>query len=114
MGEVIWDKPKEVPEWVIEKVDDNVLASLFSLKCQTLWRTYISVELPPGSEVKGIFPHGASYWTRTAAIQTQQADGAPRTFFLKVSLQPLFHTLYVTIIVENWNFKCSISAAIAF
>ena len=29
MGEVIWDKPIEVPEWVIEKVDENVLASQF-------------------------------------------------------------------------------------
>ena len=27
MSEVIWDKPKEVPEWVIENVDENVLAS---------------------------------------------------------------------------------------
>ena len=29
MGEVIWDKPKEVPEWVIENVDENVLASQY-------------------------------------------------------------------------------------
>lgn len=27
MAEVIWDKPKEVPEWVIETVNDNVIAS---------------------------------------------------------------------------------------
>lgn len=41
-------------------------------------------ELPNGSEVKGIFPFGASYWTRTAEIQTKQADGASLSFFLKV------------------------------
>ncbi|CAF9912236.1 MAG: hypothetical protein HETSPECPRED_000883 [Heterodermia speciosa] len=68
MREVIWDKPKEVPEWVIENVDENVLA-----------------KLPPGTRIEGIYPHGTSYWTRTAAIKTSQADNRKQTFFLKVS-----------------------------
>ena len=42
-------------------------------------------ELPHGSDVKGIYPSGASYWTRTAEIQTQQADGSSMSFFLKVT-----------------------------
>ena len=42
------------------------------------------VELPEGSQIKGISPYGASYWTRTAEIETEQADGTPRSFFLKV------------------------------
>lgn len=42
------------------------------------------VELPDGSQVKGIFPYGASYWTRTAEIQTEQTNGTPLSLFLKV------------------------------
>ncbi|KAG8525539.1 uncharacterized protein KY384_009183 [Bacidia gigantensis] len=41
-------------------------------------------ELPQGSQVKSISPYGASYWTRTAEIQTQQADESV-SYFLKVS-----------------------------
>ncbi len=44
----------------------------------------MDTELPLGSIVKGIFPYGASYWTRTAEIQTEQPNGAPLSFFLKV------------------------------
>ena len=44
-------------------------------------------ELPPGTRIEGIYPHGASYWTRTAAIKTSQADDTKQTFFLKVSLE---------------------------
>jgi protein-ribulosamine 3-kinase len=55
------------PESLIQYVDDNVAG-----------------ELPPGTEIKGIFPHGSAYWTRTAAIQTIQADGTPLDFFLKI------------------------------
>ena len=33
MPEVHWDKPKEVPEWVIQRVDDNVLARKCTIKC---------------------------------------------------------------------------------
>lgn len=44
----------------------------------------MGTELPKCSQIKGIYPHGASYWTRTAEIQTEQADGSPQSFFLKV------------------------------
>jgi protein-ribulosamine 3-kinase len=44
----------------------------------------LTSELPEGTKVKGIFPYGASVWTRTAEIQTQQADGSELSFFLKV------------------------------
>ncbi|KAE9378604.1 hypothetical protein N431DRAFT_553040 [Stipitochalara longipes BDJ] len=57
----------EVPATVIQFVDCEVLAAL-----------------PEGTRIKGIFPHGASYWTRTAEIRTEQVDGSPRSFFLKV------------------------------
>ncbi|MCJ1401864.1 hypothetical protein MMC11_005081 [Xylographa trunciseda] len=70
--EPVWDKPVDVPEKWIQSVDDNVLA-----------------KLPPGSYVKGIFPYGASYWTRTAEIQTEQTNGTPLSFFLKVTQNEL-------------------------
>lgn len=41
--------------------------------------------MPPGTQVKGIYPYGASYWTRTAEIQTEQPDGTPFSYFLKVA-----------------------------
>lgn len=58
----------DVPERFVGYVDDNVAAIL-----------------PPGSTIKGIIPHGAAYWTRTAAIQTTQLDGTALDFFLKVT-----------------------------
>ena len=85
--EPVWDKPVDVPEKWIQTVDDNVYTSKSflrdrkSTKAQNLTKS----ELPPDSQVKGIFPHGASYWTRTAEIQTEQVDGVPRSFFLKVT-----------------------------
>ena len=85
--EPVWDKPVDVPEKWIQSVDNNVLASK-ALDCSGSPRSHChhltKVELPPGSQVKGIFPYGASYWTRTAEIQTVQAEGAPLSFFLKV------------------------------
>ena len=42
------------------------------------------LELPNGTKIKNIFPHGQSYWTRTAHIQTEQPDGSELSFFLKV------------------------------
>ncbi|KAL8846451.1 MAG: hypothetical protein Q9221_008459 [Calogaya cf. arnoldii] len=56
--EPVWDQPIDVPEKWIKSV---------------------------GQKIKGIFPYGASYWTRTAEIQTEQADGTSRSFFLKVT-----------------------------
>ena len=35
--------------------------------------------------MNGTHPHGASYWTRTAEIETVQADGTPVSYFIKVS-----------------------------
>jgi len=80
--EPVWDKPTDVPEKWIQTVDDNVYASK-SFLCDrepTKAQILTKAELPPGSKVKGIYPYGASYWTRTAEIQTEQADG--RSSFL--------------------------------
>ena len=41
-------------------------------------------ELPRGTEVNGVFHHGASYWTPTAEVETKQADGSLLSFFIKV------------------------------
>ena len=41
--------------------------------------------MPEGTKISSISPHGASYWTRTAEIATQQADGSQVSFFLKVT-----------------------------
>ena len=88
--EPVWDKPVDVPEKWIQSIDDNVLASeqtSASLRC-SFWqyKKLTESELPYGSHVKSIFPHGASYWTRTAEIKTEQADGTPLSFFLKVNV----------------------------
>ncbi|KAL4968577.1 Fructosamine kinase-domain-containing protein [Aspergillus stella-maris] len=64
----IWDQEIAVPENVISFVDDHVLA-----------------KLPIGLTVVGIYPHGASYWTRTAEIKTTNARNDAVSFFLKVS-----------------------------
>lgn len=80
--EPVWDKPPDVDEKWIQFVDDNVSAG--KRACLDLTRFLTTSELPNGSMVKGIYPFGASYWTRTAEIQTEQADGAPLSFFLKV------------------------------
>ena len=73
----------ELPERFIEYVDENVYASKEDPRSPTVASTD-KLELPPGSYIKGLFPHGAAYWTRTAAIQTEQADGSLLDFFLKV------------------------------
>lgn len=46
----------------------------------------LSLELPKGSKIKSIVPHGMSYWTRTARIVTEQEDGSKLSFLLKVSI----------------------------
>ena len=87
--EPVWDKPVDVPEKWIQFVDDNVLAGKALNRCRSSCghgHHLTKVELPAGSQVKGVFPYGASYWTRTAEIQTVQADGAPLSFFLKVHI----------------------------
>ncbi len=81
--EPVWDQPIDVPEKWIKSVNWNVRESE-SAKRLLLAYLIHCIELPEGSQIKGIFPYGASYWTRTAEIQTEQADGTPRSFFLKV------------------------------
>ena len=73
----------ELPERFIEYVDENVAAGKGDPQGLRVASTD-KLELPPNSHIKGLFPHGAAYWTRTAAIQTEQADGSPLDFFLKV------------------------------
>ena len=87
-NEPVWDKPVDVPEKWIQNVDPSVAGSKLSLPCNLKSsksdRILIETELPEGSQIKGIFPYGASYWTRTAEIQTLQADESSQSFFLKV------------------------------
>jgi protein-ribulosamine 3-kinase len=45
-----------------------------------------SPEMPPGTTIKGIHAHGASYWSRTAEIQTLKNDGSPQSYYIKVFL----------------------------
>ena len=73
----------ELPERFIEYVDENVAASKEDPRDLRVASTD-KLELPPDSHIKGLFPHGTAYWTRTAAIQTEQADGSQLNFFLKV------------------------------
>ncbi|CZT06936.1 hypothetical protein WAI453_012824 [Rhynchosporium graminicola] len=45
----------------------------------------VIAELPAGSEVKGIVPHGSSFWTQTARLSTTLSDGTLKYWFLKVA-----------------------------
>ena len=86
--EPVWDKEVDVDQKWIQFVDESVSASkLFIFDFDFLrddeYRLII-VELPQGSRIKGISPCGASYWTRTAEIETEQVDGTQLSFFLKV------------------------------
>src|SRR5437016_2682375 len=65
----------ELPERFIEYIDENVAASKEDPRSPGVEGTD-ELELPPGSHIKGLFPHGTAYWTRTAVIQTEQADGS--------------------------------------
>ena len=75
----------DVPEHLTETLDDNVYAgteySRETFYCSIL---LTDTELPGGSIVKKIYSHGQAYWTRTAAIHTEQANGSPLSFFVKV------------------------------
>jgi hypothetical protein len=90
--EKVWDKPIDVPEKWIRDVDSNVLKGIiprprfhsFHQACLLTTAETSFLELPKGTKIKGVFPHGASYWTRTAQIQTEQPDGSELSFFLKV------------------------------
>lgn len=45
----------------------------------------MNTELPEDSTVVSISPYGASYWTRTAEIKTNDSTGDEVSFFLKVN-----------------------------
>ena len=63
----IWDQTNSVPETTISYVDDAILK-----------------ELPEGTEIIEISPSGASYWARTAKIETVNAQGEAVDYFVKV------------------------------
>jgi protein-ribulosamine 3-kinase len=83
---MFWSRENEVSEEWIQFVDDNVLAGKAERERSIIWplTNLRSSELPQGTQIIGAFPHGASYWTRTAEIETQQADGSELSFFIKV------------------------------
>lgn len=102
----VWDKEVPVPARLIEYVDRGVLASeccylptyhmsrAFHPIQQELRSTDTSTyllltrpsELPPGTQIRGITPSGASYWARTAKIDATDQHGNPTPFFIKVSV----------------------------
>ena len=67
MGETICNEAIDLHKTVIQYVNSNVLA-----------------KFPQACNAIGIFAHGASYWTRTAEMWTEQEDGLKLSFFSKV------------------------------
>ncbi|KAK8867654.1 Fructosamine kinase-domain-containing protein [Apiospora arundinis] len=45
----------------------------------------VKAKLPTGSQILSITPHGSSFWTQTARLETTLADGTPNDFFLKTA-----------------------------
>ena len=88
---LFWSRENEVSEEWIQFVDDNVLAGKAEreLLIVCLLTDLRYSELPQDTQIIGTFPRGASYWTRTAEIETQQADGFELSFFIKVCILPL-------------------------
>ena len=88
--EPVWNKPVDVPEKWIKRVDPSVEKGKTSQISSVAWgvssydRALIRTELPGNSQLMRILPYAASYWTRTAKIQTETADGSSQAFFLKV------------------------------
>ena len=68
--------------------------------------TFERLELPIGTQVVGAFPHGASYWTRTAEIQTEQADGSSQSFFIKVERTYLSRNKPFSIVLRTNRIYC--------
>ena len=87
---LFWNRENEVSEDWIQFVDDNVKAGKADHGPPLVWlSTNLRYsELPQGTQIIGTFPHGASYWTRTAEIETRQADGSDLSFFIKVGVLP--------------------------
>ena len=90
--EPVWDKPVEVSTEWIEFVDGSVMTSkplhFVNLVITRRPRRFIYVELPQGSRILSISSCGSSYWTQTAQIKTEQADGTQSSFFIKVCVFP--------------------------
>ncbi|KAK8074124.1 hypothetical protein PG994_005023 [Apiospora phragmitis] len=58
----------------------------------------VAEKLPPGIQIEGISEHGASFWTRTARLDTT-LDGVMKSFFLKC------HTsYYATLKISTTSF----------
>jgi hypothetical protein len=66
---------------------------LFTDVCGNQWLALLIsnsiTELPPGTQILGITPSGASYWARTAKIDATDEEGNPTPFFIKVILFPV-------------------------
>ncbi|KAH4029375.1 hypothetical protein HBI55_120970 [Parastagonospora nodorum] len=45
----------------------------------------VKAKLPDGSQIVSISPHGSSFWTQTARLETRIPTGIPKTYFLKVA-----------------------------
>jgi protein-ribulosamine 3-kinase len=45
----------------------------------------LTLELPAGTDVISLSPHGSSFWTQTAQLETQVEDGGRKSYFLKVA-----------------------------
>jgi protein-ribulosamine 3-kinase len=48
----------------------------------------LAAELPEGTQATGISAFGASFWTRTARLDTEK-DGEAKAYLLKVNLTQL-------------------------
>ncbi|KAF2162552.1 hypothetical protein M409DRAFT_27174 [Zasmidium cellare ATCC 36951] len=49
------------------------------------WTKFADPNVLAGTRVLDTVPHGASVWSRTARIDTEQADGSQRSFFIRLS-----------------------------
>lgn len=82
-----WEKEPEVAEKYILYLDQNVekgqweSESLVDVAASSHGEQHPA--LPNGCVFQAIIPHGASYWTRTAQIKTQNGDKQV-SYFLKV------------------------------
>lgn len=83
-GRTWWECPSEYD------TSQKPSRSLLVLIC---W-TKICVGLPEGAKIVGAQGSGASYWTRTARLDTVFPDGTEKAFFLKVN-SPLFFEIFL-------------------
>jgi protein-ribulosamine 3-kinase len=69
-------------------VDENVIESQVVPYNLDPSLTFHLKELPKGSSVLEVTPHGSSFWTQTAKLVAQFPDGSLKSYFLKVSIYP--------------------------